>query len=242
MSGANSLLHYSTTPTLQSLSPPAAMQQGNDPLQRRRSGRSSRERKLWVTYNGLSIWGRTPPARIDAIEKARDYIEAQLRHSGWQVTRQAFTDDTPRGKIHFAIARFRGRHEFDVVLIIVVLALRSEIIRHHPFCGSERHKHRYAVGDSPRAGQHPSLARKVELTFRWRRGLRKFCIRMVFTGAAPRQLQGEGAKQYRGGILFDMHFSRSLGITLPEFTIGDGTRCFCRGQTESCKNRRSTGI
>src|SRR4029077_13364223 len=50
------------------------------------------------------------PAGSDAIEKARDYIEAQLRHSGWQVTRQAFTDDTPRGKIHFVnlIARFAG--------------------------------------------------------------------------------------------------------------------------------------
>ena len=50
------------------------------------------------------------PAGSDAIEKARDYIEEQLRHSGWQVTRQAFTDDTPRGKIHFVnlVARFSG--------------------------------------------------------------------------------------------------------------------------------------
>src|SRR5690349_10894564 len=41
------------------------------------------------------------PAGSEAIEKARIYVEDQLGRSGWQVTRQAFTDDTPRGKVHF---------------------------------------------------------------------------------------------------------------------------------------------
>ena len=34
--------------------------------QRRRSGRSSRERKLWLMFNGLLIWGRTRPVRTQS--------------------------------------------------------------------------------------------------------------------------------------------------------------------------------
>ena len=51
------------------------------------------------------------PSGSEAIEKSRRYIEDQLRRSGWQVTRQAFTDDTPRGKVQFVnlIAQFSGQ-------------------------------------------------------------------------------------------------------------------------------------
>src|SRR5204862_6541207 len=53
--------------------------------------------------------GPRPPGS-EAIEKSRDYIENQLRLVGWQVRRQVFADDTPRGKVHFVnlIARFPG--------------------------------------------------------------------------------------------------------------------------------------
>src|SRR4029077_8849427 len=76
------------------------------------------EMKIWEEFSGEKALAHVQrlvdlgphPAGSAAIEKARDYIEEQLRHSGWQVTRQAFTDDTPRGKIHFVnlIARFTG--------------------------------------------------------------------------------------------------------------------------------------
>src|SRR5215467_7861739 len=48
------------------------------------------------------------PSGSEAIEKSRHYIEDQLRRSGWQVTRQTFSDDTPRGKVQFVnlIAQF----------------------------------------------------------------------------------------------------------------------------------------
>src|SRR5438876_7517699 len=74
--------------------------------------------KIWEDFSGEKALAHVQrlvdlgphPAGSDAIEKARDYLEKQLRQSGWQVTRQAFTDDTPRGKIHFVnlIARFSG--------------------------------------------------------------------------------------------------------------------------------------
>jgi len=75
--------------------------------------------KIWEELSGekalghvqrLVDFGPRPPGS-GAIEKSRDYIENQLRLAGWQVTRQAFTDDTPRGKVGFVnlIARFPGQ-------------------------------------------------------------------------------------------------------------------------------------
>src|SRR5215831_10040750 len=67
------------------------------------------ETKIWEDFSGEKALAHVQrlvdlgprPAGSDAMEKARNYIEDELRHSGWQVTRQEFTDDTPRGKIHF---------------------------------------------------------------------------------------------------------------------------------------------
>src|SRR5436309_11208446 len=77
---------------------------------------SATETKIWEEFSGEKALAHVQrlvdlgphPGGSDASGKARDYIEQQLRDSGWQVTRQAFTDDTARGKIHFVnlIARF----------------------------------------------------------------------------------------------------------------------------------------
>ncbi len=67
-------------------------------------------------------------------------------------------------------------------------------------------------------GQHPSLARKLELAFfDGEEAYENFSDTDGLYGSRyfARQLQGEGAKQIRGGILFDMVGDRSLGITLP---------------------------
>src|SRR6266446_9757465 len=75
--------------------------------------------KIWEEFSGekamehvqrLVDLGPRPPAS-EAIEKSRAYIEKQLEECGWSVTRQAFTDDTPRGKVSFVnlIAQFHTR-------------------------------------------------------------------------------------------------------------------------------------
>src|SRR5882724_6438176 len=72
--------------------------------------------KLWEEFSGekalehvqrLVDLGPRPPAS-DALERSRVYIEKQLKGWGWDVTRQSFTDDTPRGKVGFVnlIAKF----------------------------------------------------------------------------------------------------------------------------------------
>src|SRR5438309_11981734 len=73
---------------------------------------------IWEEFSGekalahvqrLVDFGPHPPGS-EAIEKCRVYIDNQLKSFGWQVTKQTFSDETPRGKIRFVnlIARFGG--------------------------------------------------------------------------------------------------------------------------------------
>src|SRR5256714_9327620 len=54
----------------------------------------------------VDLGPRTPQS--EAIEKSRAYIKQELNSSGWRVTEQPFTDETPRGRVRFVnlIARF----------------------------------------------------------------------------------------------------------------------------------------
>jgi acetylornithine deacetylase/succinyl-diaminopimelate desuccinylase-like protein len=77
------------------------------------------ETKIWQEISGEKALAHVRrlvdfgprPSGSEAIEKSRHYIEDQLRRTGWRVTRQAFTDDTPRGKVGFVnlIAQFPGQ-------------------------------------------------------------------------------------------------------------------------------------
>jgi len=172
--------------------------------------------KVWEEFSGdkamahvqrLVDLGPRPPGS-DAIEKSRDYIESQLRLSGWQVTRQAFTDDTPHGKVRFVnlIARFPGQgraapafllcSHYDTKMFDTGLVLELARV----------------------LGQHPNLAAKVELVFfDGEEAYENFSETDGLYGSRyfARQLEANGAKQFRAGILFDMVGDRSLNITLP---------------------------
>jgi Zn-dependent M28 family amino/carboxypeptidase len=77
-------------------------------------------------------------------------------------------------------------------------------------------------------GQHPNLAAKIELVFfdgeeaydhfsetDGLYGSRYFARQLSATGGIRRGEQDNRAKQFRGGILFDMVGDRSLDVTLP---------------------------
>ncbi len=162
------------------------------------------------------------PAGSDAIEKARDYIEAQLRHSGWQVTRQPFTDDTPRGKIHFVnlIARFSSDGNPASPSLLLCSHYDTKLFETIRFVGAnDGGSSTGMLLEIARVlGQHPSLGRKVELAFfDGEEAYENFSATDGLYGSRyfARQLQREGAKKFRGGILFDMIGDRSLDITLP---------------------------
>jgi len=162
------------------------------------------------------------PAGSKALEKSRDYIEDQLRRSGWQVTRQAFSDDTPRGKIQFVnlIAQFSGQGKAASPLFLLCSHYDTKMFDAIRFVGAnDGGSSTGLLLELARViGQHPNLARKIELVFfDGEEAIEQFSQTDGLYGSRyfARQLQSGGAKQFRGGLLFDMVGDRSLGITLP---------------------------
>jgi len=214
------LLHYSTIPSLLFVLASAMCMN---------SSRAA-ETKIWEQFSGEKAFVHVQrlvdlgphPAGSDAIEKVRNYIEEQLRHSGWQVTRQAFTDDTPRGKVHFVnlIARFPGDSNAASSSFLLSSHYDTKFFEAIRFVGAND-------GGSSTGlllelgrviGQRPNLARKIELVFfDGEEAFENFSETDGLYGSRyfAKQLQTDGAKQFRGGILFDMIGDRSLGITLP---------------------------
>ncbi len=191
------------------------------------SARAS-EAKVWEEFSGekalahvqrLVDLGPRPPGS-DALEKSRDYIDNQLRLAGWQVTRQAFTDDTPRGKVRFVnlIARFptQAKNALSFLLCSHYDTKTFDTIR---FVGAnDSGSSTGLLLELARVlGQHPNLAAKTELVFfDGEEAYEKFSETDGLYGSRyfAKQLGRGGPKQFRGGLLFDMVGQRSLKITL----------------------------
>jgi glutaminyl-peptide cyclotransferase len=185
--------------------------------------------KIWEEFSGekalahvrrLVDFGPRPPGS-DAIEKSRDYIENQLRLSGWQVTRQAFTEDTPRGKVRFVnlIARFSTQRN-SAPSFLLCSHYDTKTFDSFRFVGANDggSSTGLLLELSRVLGQHPSLAEKIELAFfDGEEAYEHFSDKDGLYGSRyfAGQLGSSGAKQFRGGILFDMVGDRSLTITFP---------------------------
>jgi len=185
--------------------------------------------KLWEEFSGekalahvqrLVDFGPRPPGS-DALEKSRNYIDNQLRLAGWQVTRQAFTDNTPRGKVRFVnlIARFstQAKNAPSFLLCSHYDTKTFDTIR---FVGAnDSGSSTGLLLELARVlGQHPNLAVKTELVFfDGEEAYEKFSQTDGLYGSRyfARQLGRAGPKQFRGGLLFDMVGDRSLDVTLP---------------------------
>jgi len=186
--------------------------------------------RIWEEFSGekalahvqrLVDFGPRPPGS-DAIEKSRDYIERDLRLFGWQVIRQAFTGDTPRGKVRLVnlIARFRaqGSTAPSFLLCSHYDTKTFDTIR---FVGAnDGGSSTGLLLELARVlGLHPNLATNVELVFfDGEEAYENFSETDGLYGSRyfARQLaDARTGKQFRGGILFDMVGDRSLDITLP---------------------------
>jgi Predicted aminopeptidases len=185
--------------------------------------------RVWEEFSGekalahvqqLVDFGPRPPGS-NALEKSRDYIDNQLRLAGWQVIRQAFTDDTPRGKVRFVnlIARFptQAKNASFFLLCSHYDTKTFDTIR---FVGADD------SGSSTGLllelarvlGRHPNLATKIELVFfDGEEAYERFSETDGLYGSRyfAKQLGRGGPKQFRGGLLFDMVGDRSLDVTLP---------------------------
>jgi glutaminyl-peptide cyclotransferase len=187
------------------------------------------ETKIWQEISGEKAFAHVQrlvdfgprPSGSEAIEKSRHYIEDQLRRSGWQVKRQVFIDDTPRGKVQFVnlIAQFPGQGN-AAPSFLLCSHYDTKTFDAIKFVGAND------AGSSTGLllelarviGQHPNLAAKIELVFfDGEEAYDRFSETDGLYGSRyfARQLQGSSAKQFRGGILFDMVGDRSLDVTLP---------------------------
>jgi glutaminyl-peptide cyclotransferase len=182
--------------------------------------------ELWEQVSGkkalehvqyLVDLGPRPPGS-EAIEKSRVYIEKQLQSWGWKVTRQSFTDDTPRGKMTFInlIATYQGGGTPQFLLCSHYDSKFFDTIR---FVGANDSGS--STGLLLEVGrvlsQDPALAARLELVFfDGEEAYENFTETDGLYGSRyfARQLGGDKTK-FRGGILFDMVGDRSLDITLP---------------------------
>lgn len=205
------------------------------------SSRAS-EAKIWEEFSGEKALAHVQrlvdlgphPAGSDAIDKAREYIEEQLRHSGWQVTRQAFADDTPRSKIHFVnlIARFSSNAHAASPRFLFCSHYDTKLFDAIRFVGAnDGGSSTGLLLELARVlGQHASIARNVELVFfDGEEAYETFSDTDGLYGSRyfAKQLQSQNAQTsasgtthgvpggFRGGMLFDMIGDRSLNITLP---------------------------
>jgi hypothetical protein len=176
--------------------------------------------------------GPRPPA-TEAIECARGYITEQLQAAGWAVTRQAFEETTPRGKVAFAnlIATFPAHGSASAKPRFLLCShYDTKIFETARFVGANDggSSNGVLLEIARVLAQRPELAAKVQLVFfdgeeayvsftqtDGLYGSRYFAKQLAATG---------NAKQFQGGILFDMVGDKSLVITLSPDSPAEMTR------------------
>jgi len=198
--------------------------------------------EIWKEFSGDKAFAEARsqvdigprPSGSPEIARARALIEKSLGASGWDIERQSFTDETPRGPLQFVniIARFspNGRHPAldNTQKAIVCSHYDTKLFSTIRFVGA-------SVGASTGAALElarvlaldPVLASKIELVF-------FDGEEPIVQSTAPEDPHPDGlygsryyAKalragprlaQFKFGILWDMIGSRDLTITLPPDT------------------------
>ena len=186
--------------------------------------------KIWTQFSGdkalahvqrlVDLGPRTPQS--EAIEKSRAYIKQELNSSGWRVTEQPFTDETPRGQVRFVnlIARF-GTIGKTPDLFLLCSHYDTKVFDTFRFVGAnDGGSSTGLLLELARVLAHqPRLAEKIELVFfDGEEAFENFSNTDGIYGSRhfAHELRQDGsAKSFRGGILFDMVGDRSLDITFP---------------------------
>lgn len=200
--------------------------------------------EIWKEFSGDKAFAEARkqtevgprPSGSPELEKARVLIEASLRHSGWEVERQTFTDETPRGPIQFTnlIARFSANGARPVPRE----TQRAIICSHYD---TKRFSTIRFVGASDGASStgalvelarvlalDPALAAKIELVFfDGEEALMQFTETDGLYGSrhyASHLRASNRHSQFKFGILWDMIGDQNLTITLPPDSPADLAR------------------
>lgn len=167
------------------------------------------------------------PSGTAELEKARQLIVSGLEKAGWEVERQEFTDQTPRGPIKFT--NLIGRFAPGGARPVPRTTQRAIVCSHYD---TKRFSTISFVGASDGASStgalmelarvlalDPALASKVELVFfDGEEALTQFTETDGLYGSrhyAAKLRDGGRARQFSFAILWDMIGDKNLTITLP---------------------------
>lgn len=184
--------------------------------------------KIWEEFSGEKAFAQVQklvevgprPAGSEALEKSRRYIKAELEKTGWRVRLQTFTEKTPRGAITFVnlIADFGDKASPSLLLCSHYDTKTFDTVR---FVGAnDGGSSTGLLLEMARVlATDPKLAAKIELVFfDGEEAFENFTATDGLYGSRyfAEQLRSSGkAKEFRGGILFDMIGDKSLVVTLP---------------------------
>jgi glutaminyl-peptide cyclotransferase len=190
------------------------------------SGCSSRTAPLWENFSGAKAFAHVQhlvelgprPAGSEALEKSRVYIVDQLKSFGWTTSRSEFSAPTPRGMMTFVnlVARFGSEKGPAQFLLCSHYDTKTfDTIR---FVGANDggSSTGLLIEMARVLALNPVLAAKIELVFfDGEEAFENFTATDGLYGSRHFASQlGESAKNFRGGILFDMIGDKSLQVTL----------------------------
>jgi glutaminyl-peptide cyclotransferase len=189
-------------------------------------GCSFRTAPLWEEFSGAKAFAHVQhlvelgprPAGSEALEKSRIYIADQLKSFGWTTTRSEFSAPTPRGMMTFVnlVARFGNQKGPAQFLLCSHYDTKTfDDIR---FVGANDggSSTGLLIEMARVLAINPALAAKVELVFfDGEEAFENFTATDGLYGSRhfTSELR-ELAKNFRGGILFDMIGDKSLQVTL----------------------------
>jgi glutaminyl-peptide cyclotransferase len=183
--------------------------------------------KPWEEFSGqtarrhvqrLVDLGPRPPGS-NAIEESRVYITKQLELSGWQVTKQTFTDETPRGKVEFVnlVARYASPDVKAVPVFLLCSHYDTKVFDSIRFVGAnDGGSSTGALIEIARVlNGHPELAAKIELVFfDGEEAYENFSEKDGLYGSRYFAKHLSPTDRFAGGMLLDMIGDQSLTITL----------------------------
>jgi glutaminyl-peptide cyclotransferase len=186
-------------------------------------------RKIWEDFSGekalahvqaMVDFGPRPPG-TDAIEKTRAYLTTQLQGAGWQVERQNFSGDTPRGKVAFVnlIATFGGKERAPAFIACSHYDTKTFDTARFVGANDGGSSTGVLVELARVLALRPDLARKIELVFfDGEEAYEAFTDTDGLFGSryfASQLAAQDKAGMFSGALLFDMVGDRALTITLP---------------------------
>src|SRR6266550_5861680 len=189
---------------------------------------SSRTAPLWENFAGEKAFAHVQhlvdlgprPAGSEALEKSRLYIIEQLKSAGWTVTRSEFSDQTPRGKMTFVnlVARFGTSEKKEAAQFLLCSHYDTKTFDAIRFVGANDggSSTGLLIEMARVLAINSALAAKVELVFfDGEEAFENFTATDGLYGSHhfASELR-ELAKNFRGGILFDMIGDKSLQVTL----------------------------